>query len=206
MRISLLLLLPAAFIFAAADSTLSIHAQASPAGAVDIEANRVHFGGAPYRASRKTTHVQKLADGTTITHVTLGKEARDSEGRTYSERQMQSSGDADESHKAVVYHIDDNVAHALTSWSSRSKVAEVFHMNDPRTARNEAANSTAAASGGIKAAPGVTTAAKFGDTRQENVEKLGTKTIDGIVAEGSRTTRIIPAGKQGNDRPITTTY
>ncbi len=35
------------------------------------------------------------------------------------------------------------------------------------------------------------------------VEKLPGQTINGIYAEGIRTTRIIPAGTQGNDRDIT---
>ncbi len=40
----------------------------------------------PYSATVKTTFVQKLADGTTITRVRTTKEARDSEGRSM--RQM----------------------------------------------------------------------------------------------------------------------
>jgi hypothetical protein len=36
----------------------------------------------PYSATVKTTFVQKLADGTTITKVSTTKEARDSEGRS----------------------------------------------------------------------------------------------------------------------------
>ena len=36
----------------------------------------------PYSATVKTTAVQKLADGTTITRVSTTKEARDSAGRT----------------------------------------------------------------------------------------------------------------------------
>jgi hypothetical protein len=34
-------------------------------------------------------------------------------------------------------------------------------------------------------------------------EKLGGKTIDGIYAEGTRTTTVYPTGTQGNDRDIT---
>jgi hypothetical protein len=36
-------------------------------------------------------------------------------------------------------------------------------------------------------------------------EKLGTKTIFGVVATGTRTTRTIPTGAQGNDAPMVTT-
>ena len=34
-------------------------------------------------------------------------------------------------------------------------------------------------------------------------ESLGTQTIDGVNAEGTRTTRTIPAGEIGNEQPIT---
>ena len=35
-----------------------------------------------------------------------------------------------------------------------------------------------------------------------NTESLGSQTIEGVVANGVRTTRTIPAGQVGNDRPI----
>ena len=34
------------------------------------------------------------------------------------------------------------------------------------------------------------------------VEQLGTKVVEGVQAEGTRTTLTIPAGQIGNDRPI----
>ena len=40
---------------------------------------------------------------------------------------------------------------------------------------------------------------------QTTTEQLGTKTIDGVLVTGTRTTTIIPEGAQGNDRPMTTT-
>jgi len=41
--------------------------------------------------------------------------------------------------------------------------------------------------------------------RQPNSEELGTQTMEGVVAQGSRTTRTIPIGDFGNDRPINIT-
>lgn len=40
---------------------------------------------------------------------------------------------------------------------------------------------------------------------QANTEKLGTETIEGVEAEGTRTTTTIEAGKIGNERPIVIT-
>jgi hypothetical protein len=38
------------------------------------------------------------------------------------------------------------------------------------------------------------------------IEDLGMKTINGVEARGRRTTRVIPAGREGNDQPITVTF
>ena len=35
------------------------------------------------------------------------------------------------------------------------------------------------------------------------VEDLGMKTINGVEAKGTRTTRVISAGREGNDQPLT---
>jgi hypothetical protein len=37
---------------------------------------------------------------------------------------------------------------------------------------------------------------------EANKESLGSQTMESVVASGVRTTRIIPAGQIGNDRPI----
>jgi hypothetical protein len=52
-------------------------------------------------------------------------------------------------------------------------------------------------------APASTQPAQARPTPQISRENLGEKTIDGIYAQGTRTTRIYPAGSQGNDRDIT---
>jgi hypothetical protein len=195
----------------------AVRSQILASGSVDFEANGATFFGAPYMANRKTTHVQKLADGTTITHVVLGKEARDSEGRTYSERRVGDTGDGDESHVTVHFFIRDPVARTSTSWDSRSKFATVFHAPAPGSVRFGSAPAPAppeaAVGGGAPAqagpahapvgAPGAMPPIRMVDTRPNAVESLGTKTIEGVTVEGKRMTRIIPAGRQGNDQPIT---
>src|SRR5262249_44611075 len=46
---------------------------------------------------------------------------------------------------------------------------------------------------------------KESDNPNVTKESLGTQTINGINAQGTRITRVIPAGKIGNDKPITIT-
>jgi hypothetical protein len=170
----------------------SVHAQvAGRVGGVDVYANGAPFGAAPYTAGRKTTHVQKLADGTTITQVTLGKEARDSAGRTYSESHLEATANGDESPVITNGRISDPVARIHIEWNSSSRIATVFHTPDA-----------------IRPAPAPTSQIRptVSNHPRQEVENLGTKTINGLLVEGIRTTRVIPAGQQGNDQPITVTH
>ena len=41
-----------------------------------------------------------------------------------------------------------------------------------------------------------------GDQGQVNTEDLGSQTMEGVLVNGVRTTRTIPVGEIGNDRPI----
>jgi hypothetical protein len=154
----------------------------------------------PYTANRKTTRVQTLANGTTITNETTGKEARDSSGRTYRESQIEGPfGFERQAPASFFFNVLDPVKSVTIRWNSNSKEATVFHMADPGQARQApppAANSAATVQPvrmPRPAHPGVET------------EDLGTKTINGIDAHGTRTTETYPAGSVGNDQPITVT-
>ena len=63
--------------------------------------------------------------------------------------------------------------------------------------------SPAAATGGV---PTQTLPNGQSVTPQTSTERLGTQTIDGVLAEGTRQSTTWPAGSQGNDRPITSTF
>ncbi len=41
-----------------------------------------------------------------------------------------------------------------------------------------------------------------GNRANTKVESLGRQTIEGVAAEGTRTTTVIPAGEMGNEQPI----
>jgi hypothetical protein len=189
-----LLLTGAALVFAASHALQAQTSTTTFAGGVDVYANGSHAPAAPYAANRKTTRVQKLADGTTITHVTTGKEARDSAGRTYSESRNEIPTGGDESRVITNGHIFDPVANTNINWNSFSKEATVFHMPDavrPEPARPLLPGSTAQVHPSLSNQP------------RPDVEKLGAKTVGGVQAEGTRITRVIPAGREGNDQPLT---
>ena len=152
--------------------------------------------GAPYSATRTITRVQKLDNGTMITHTEVIKEARDSEGRTYMERVPETTG-AGTGNRAFV-RVFDPVNRVAISWSLNSKQATVVHLPDASPAgMSRLAQGSGGAGGSMHFR---------GNMQAANVESLGTKTINGVTAEGTRTTRVIPAGTQGNDQSLTVTH
>jgi len=155
----------------------------------------------PYTATRKTTRVQTLANGATITHESIVNEARDSSGRTYRENRPEGPFGFEGQTPAVSsFNVFDPVSRVNINWNSNSKEATVFHMPDPVQARQPlppAANSTAAVQPVRIPRPA--------RSRRE-IEDLGTKTINGIETKGSRTTQTFPAGSFGNDQPLTVTH
>jgi antitoxin (DNA-binding transcriptional repressor) of toxin-antitoxin stability system len=150
--------------------------------------------GAPYTATEKTTRVQTLADGTTITHESTLKLARDSNGKTYREVRQATPIDA-ENEELVNVFIFDPANRININWNSRTKIATIVHMPDQAQIRPVQPPDTSRAE-----TPAVT-ARNVAERPQ--LEDLGSKTICGVTAHGTRITRIIPVGKEGNDRPIT---
>jgi hypothetical protein len=84
--------------------------------------------------------------------------------------------------------------------------------------RDANAGGLAIARGGVGAAPGAVVSAvaagvpmtmgngvfSWTSDAEVNREQLGTQSIEGVMAEGTRVTFTIPAGKIGNERPIVT--
>jgi hypothetical protein len=151
--------------------------------------------GEPYTATLKTTRVQTLADGTKITHTTVVKQARDSAGKTYRETRMELP-EGSGNYVANVF-IFDPVNRETIFWNTRVKQATIVHTPDPQQIRSDAAP-----------APRVQATVqppKAASDPAFHVEDLGTQTVNGVTAGGRRITRVIPAGKEGNDQPITVT-
>jgi hypothetical protein len=157
--------------------------------------------GAPYSATMTITRVQKLADGTTITHTSVIKEARDSSGRLYRETLPESPG-----HSFTSYSVFDPVGRVSIRWSSDSKQASLMHLPDP--SQLSGSNWGRGPHPEDRVEPdGAGPGPRFhGSLQPATTESLGSKTMNGLVADGTRTTRIIPAGTEGNDQPITITH
>jgi hypothetical protein len=159
----------------------------------------------PYTANQKTTTVQTLANGTTITRETNARRARDSSGRTFNESAFDFPTPDGEDHKQSMFNVYDPVNQITINWSSQSKEATVFHLPAPA----QIPRAQLASSRPVPAPVPVTSSlveASNGDRLRPTREDLGTKTINGLEAKGTRMTTKYPVGRVGNDQPFTVTH
>jgi hypothetical protein len=173
--------------------------------------------GAPYSAEQVTEHVQTLADGTHITEpAQTTKLYRDSAGRTRTERSVPVPPGvlARGSDAPSFIEIFDPVAGARYTLEPKNHTAHRMSMPSlapPPPPPPRASGNGAPASRMIQLQPAQLPAQSTSTSQaqtprpQFSRESLGTQTIEGVLAEGSRTTVTYPIGAVGNDRPITTT-
>jgi hypothetical protein len=154
--------------------------------------SEMHFGGktvtgAPYSATVITESTQTLADGTHMTRSTTGAAYRDSDGRTRREETFGAVGTfaatGDTKQRTFIHDPVVGVQYVLDA-GARTAEKMKAHSGPPPGAPGNHISSAG------KERPDVTT------------ESLGTQTIEGVQAEGTRRTFTIPAGKFGNDQPI----
>jgi hypothetical protein len=143
---------------------------------------------APYSADMITESSQALADGNHIRQSTTSRIFRDSEGRTRTEQSLNGLGAlAGNTNLPKVVFIHDPVAGANYALNSTNKTA-TRSMGGMRPPRGGAPKQE-------RRGPG-------GQSGNAKTESLGQKTIEGVVAEGTRTTITIPAGQVGNEQSI----
>lgn len=188
---------------------------------VPVEARVVR--GAPYFAEVVIESVQPLPDGNRIVTRTTGRVYRDSEGRVRREEdrapgQVGSIAINDPT-TGTSYSLDPA---SKTAWKSGLAVYNrVRPMVTPRGAdpaeverkRRIEAEIAAVQPRPAPAPPPPPPAPVRGEPSgmiqrsasprwEEQTEKLPARNIEGVMAEGVRTTRTIPAGSIGNEQPI----
>jgi len=147
---------------------------------------------APYSADLVTETTQVLADGNRIHQTSTAHVYRDSEGRTRREPSLNSlSTLAPNSHFPSVIFINDPVGGVNYALSANNKTATRSPGPRPGGRNSQAKGPGGPPPGGRK-------------RYSENVktEALGRQTIEGVPADGTRTTLTIPAGQIGNEQPI----
>ena len=185
--------------------------------------------GQPYSAEAVTETTQTLADGNRIVNRSSSTIYRDTEGRERREESIGKLGTwSAQGEPAKAVFISDPVAKVNYSLHPNERTAEkmpagfnAFYASPGMAAttgtigpggnvkialRAGAEAGAAPTAGGI--APGLPPSVGFArrgiaeSTSAAKTEDLGQQTIEGVVAQGTRTTRTIPAGQIGNERDI----
>ena len=152
--------------------------------------------GQPYSAVQVTHTVQTLANGTKVSQSGHHAVARDSVGRVRVEQRIAKGRDG--SADVFLVFVMDPSAHTLTTWAmgmkDAPKRASVVKLPAQPRGEEKSANTPASARDeSTRPKPVVT------------IEDLGTESLEGQTVSVSRTTTIVPAGRSGNDAPITKT-
>lgn len=169
--------------------------------------------GSPYSAEETSERVQTLADGTRITQSQGSvKYYRDSLGRTRTERTLPGPpGVVAGFTPPTIVEIFDPIAGVHYTLDENSRTAHKMSVRilppPPPPPATSSAPAPRALMARISPGPIPTRGPANNDAQQPQVsrESLGTQMIEGVMAEGTRTTMTYPIGSIGNDRPITET-
>jgi hypothetical protein len=162
--------------------------------------------GAPFSATFSTQTTQTLGDGNQIQRSTTGTFARDNEGRTRRDLTLPGIGPWAASGKSAphVVMLNDVVAGKQYILQPDRKVARQVRVLGRHRLDREGASVQAV--GSLPGPPPLPPpGAEPPDQKDVVTTSLGTQTINGVLAEGTRYTRTIPAGAIGNEKPIVIT-
>ena len=189
----------------------------SSGGMVTAVAGKI-FGspvqGAPYSATMTNESVQTLADGNRIVQSSTGTTARDSHGRTRQDAPLPPIGNLSAANAPHLVFIMDPVTQVSYTLNLTDKTAEKTSIPSvapgPSAATAGARQVFVTQSGAVQVPdappppPAIAIVKSLGSEEHAEVttEDLGTETMEGLLVTGTRTTRTIPAGEIGNEKPI----
>lgn len=145
---------------------------------------------APYSAEATTTTTQTLSDGNRIEQSTTQKLYRDSQGRERREESPMAIGALAQPDAQLTIRISDPMERVSYTLDPQRRTAQ----KTPGFRLSKGANQTFYFNFS-------TTVPAAADTTRKK-EDLGSQTIEGVMAQGTRTTETIPAGQIGNLLPI----
>jgi hypothetical protein len=165
--------------------------------------------GAPYSATISNESVQTLADGNRIVESSTGTTVRDSQGRTRQDAPLPLIGNMSPADAPHLVIIQDPVAQTSYTLNLTDKTAfKGPAMMAPPGGGGFAMRIKGASGGPLIAGLdqpqtiGVSRAQVSDESGKVQTEDLGSQTMEGVLVNGSRTTRTIPAGQVGNDKPL----
>jgi len=170
--------------------------------------------GAPFAGDFVVTEQQTLANGNVITRQNITKVYRDSQGRVRTEETMVHRGGAGAntgttstgatSTPRTIVRISDPVAGVVRELDAEAKVVHENQMRRPPA--NRPNPNTAGVAGGPRGRGMLRGNGAASTDPNIKTEDLGTQSINGVMANGTRVTHTIPAGAIGNAQAIQTTF
>jgi hypothetical protein len=170
--------------------------------------------GAPYSATITNKSIQTLTDGNRIVQTSTGTTARDAQGRTRQDAALPTIGNLSAANAPHLVFIQDPVAQTSYTLNLTDKIAQKMPMFSDVAAGSSVSSSSGAAvtirmgnaatMGDPLALPGIMLQKGLATKEQvqASTEDLGSQTMEGVLVNGVRTTRTIPAGQIGNDKPV----
>lgn len=185
----------------------------SPAGALppNVPVIPTTIKNAPFSAVVITQYDRVLGNGNHIHRETRGKVYRDDQGRVRTETEFATPGNGGEQFLRVT--ILDPVQHSVIHLDPRNKIATVTHTTQTVAASDAVSaprhgtmvmatplNDSGQPSGPPTKIQTQHSAANSASTVK--TETLGTKSVEGVEAVGTKTTRTIEGDPGGNEQPI----
>jgi hypothetical protein len=166
---------------------------------------------APFSADVTIESSHTLADGNHIRQTVNIKVYRDSEGRTRREQAVNLNGLAPDANMQQMVFIHDPVAGVSYSLNAKERTGTKFvRLGDARGSQRAPRDASGRGPGfrprenSASGEGGRGMGRLYAGNRNLKTELLGRQTIEGVPADGRRTTITIPAGQAGNDQPIVT--
>lgn len=149
--------------------------------------SRTPVTGAPYSAVESTSIQQKLADGNVISRQESAKVYRDKDGRVRIEHTGTPPNSQTPETRITIFDPVAAVSYVLNPGTSTAMKVQLRTPNPNAPAPDPSRHAPA------------------GDTTNVVTTDLGSSTVNGVPATGTRTVRTIPAGTMGNQQAIVIT-
>ena len=162
---------------------------------------------APYSAEAVNETVQKLADGNRIVRKNVSQLARDSEGRTRRQDRIEAIGPwtGGKAHETILIEDPNTRTHWVLDPAAKLANKMVLPALEGRAKMAVTGDVMFSAPGNaVMFTRRLTSADSEAQRKNFQQETLGKRVIEGIEAEGTKTTITIPAGEVGNEQSIET--
>jgi hypothetical protein len=173
----------------------------------DANFERAFVKDAAFSAESVTEHVQTLSDGNRLTRKSTAHIYRDAAGRTRREHELSRSGMSPNGEAGQLIVINDPIGRVHYVIETQTGVARKMELPPPGVMEAmERARGGNAPFSVLMPASAAHRRMREGEEAQKPAEpvkeKLPAQVIEGVLAEGTRTSVTIPAGEFDNDQPL----